>query len=184
MGDLSMLSHALLRPALSSDVYVVFGSSWIRGWLIDYLIEQGAVNIHMGFSPHYRGSSCNFWASFDGNYQYVGATIHKLAKGLDNGDILFHTHTPLDNCRNCFDFTMNAVKEAHISLYNCLSENRLNSIPALTQDSKKQIRYTRNNEFSDKIANQFLLNLPSIEDISAHLSTHLPIRDYYNPLSV
>ena len=44
----------------------------------------------MGISPYYRGSACNFWALYDKNPQFVGATIHYLSEGLDDGDILFH----------------------------------------------------------------------------------------------
>ena len=73
--------------------------------MIDFLIKD-AINIHMGISPYYRGSSCNFWAIYDGNPSYVGATIHLLSKGLDSGDILFHClPKPLNN-DGVFDFTM------------------------------------------------------------------------------
>lgn len=45
-GDLSRLSRDVLNDALQSDVYVVFGASYIRGWLIDFLVAQKAINIH------------------------------------------------------------------------------------------------------------------------------------------
>ena len=57
-GDLNMTSKAQIADALSSDVFVVFGASYIKGWLIDFLVEKNAFNIHMGLSPYYRGSSC------------------------------------------------------------------------------------------------------------------------------
>ena len=81
LGDLNMLDRPTLSDALQSDVYVVFGASYIRDWLIDFLVEHRAINIHMGLSPYYRGSSCNFWALYDNNAGYVGATIHLLGKG-------------------------------------------------------------------------------------------------------
>ena len=84
-GDLSQLTRAQLDGALQSDVYIVFGASFIKGWLIDFLVERKAVNIHMGLSPFYRGAACNFWALYDNNPGYVGATIHYLSKGLDSG---------------------------------------------------------------------------------------------------
>ncbi len=65
LGDLSMLDREPLSPALESDVYVVFGASFIRGWLVEELVAKRAVNVHMGLSPYYRGSSCNFWALHD-----------------------------------------------------------------------------------------------------------------------
>ena len=68
LGDLNMLDRPTLSDALQSDVYVVFGASYIRDWLIDFLVEHRAINIHMGLSPYYRGSSCNFWALYDNNH--------------------------------------------------------------------------------------------------------------------
>ena len=89
-GDLNMLPKHILVDSLDSDLYIIFGSSFIKGWLVDYLIEKRAINIHMGLSPYYRGSSCNFWAMYDQKPEYVGATIHRLSKGLDSGDMFFH----------------------------------------------------------------------------------------------
>ena len=43
-----------------SDVYVVFGTSYIKGEIVDFLVKQKAINIHAGVSPYYRGTDCNF----------------------------------------------------------------------------------------------------------------------------
>ena len=106
---MSKLSEKHLSKALNSDIYLVFGSSYIKGWLIDFLEAKNAINIHMGKSPYYRGNSCNFWALFDNNPSYVGATIHKLTKGLDNGTIFFPCRPKLNKTDNVFDFTMRSV---------------------------------------------------------------------------
>ena len=60
MGDLNYLNLNNLKKFLSSDIYIVFGSSYIKGKLVDFLIKK-AINIHMGVSP-YWGCDCNFWA--------------------------------------------------------------------------------------------------------------------------
>ena len=80
----------LLTPALSSDHFVVFGFSCIKGPLGDFLVKHRAKNIHMGVSPYYRGALCNFWALFDARPDLVGATINVLSKKLDGGSMLFH----------------------------------------------------------------------------------------------
>ncbi len=89
-GDLNKCPTNLLLDFLKSDVYVVFGSSYIKGELIDFLVKQKAINIHAGVSPYYRGTDCNFWAVADRNFHLVGATVHLLSKGVDSGEILFH----------------------------------------------------------------------------------------------
>ena len=45
-GDLNTLDRNQLSDALQSDVYVVFGASYIKGWLIDFLVEHRNKHSH------------------------------------------------------------------------------------------------------------------------------------------
>jgi methionyl-tRNA formyltransferase len=155
-GDLNKLDPQQLSEALASDVYVVFGSSYIKGWLIDFLVENKALNIHMGLSPYYRGSSCNFWALYDGRPGYVGATIHYLSKGLDSGDILFHCTPQVLPSDSPFDFTMRSVQVAQKSLVSFLEKGSMFAFPQVKQDRSQEIRYTKNQDFTDDVAKEFL----------------------------
>ena len=87
-GELNNLSLSSINNFLKSDIYIVFGSSYIKGNLVDFLVSQKAINVHAGVSPYYRGSDCNFWALYDNNSHLAGSTIHYLSKGLDSGPIL------------------------------------------------------------------------------------------------
>lgn len=165
MGDLNNLTEKDLEFALNSDIYIVFGSSYIKGWLIEFLLKKRAINIHMGVSPYYRGSSCNFWAAYNEDYHFIGATIHLLAKGLDSGDVLYHVLPNFDNCENCFDFSMNAVKAAHDSIIKNIQMNRLLLFKSVKQNKEKEIKYTKNIDFNNEVANKFLINEPKIESI-------------------
>ena len=155
-GDLNKLSNLQIHEALNSDIYVVFGSSYIKGWLIDFLVEHGAINIHMGLSPYYRGSSCNFWALYDSNPSYVGATIHYLSKGLDSGDMLFHCIPKLQNKDSSFDFTMRSVLVAQKALVSAVNDKSIFSMSSVKQNKDNEIRYTKNKDFTDEIAKEFL----------------------------
>lgn len=159
-GDLNMVDLCLLKPSFESDLFIVFGSSYIKAPLIDILLEKGAINIHMGVSPYYRGSSCNFWALYDGNPELVGATIHKLGRGLDSGDILYHAFPPVKKVDG-FTLGMLAVKSAHDSLVQYIKEGRLNMLRPVKQDRRLEIRYTRNRDFTDEVAEKHLNNLPN-----------------------
>ena len=162
-GDLNLVNPEMLGDALSSDIYVVFGASFIKGWLIDFLVENRATNIHMGLSPYYRGSSCNFWAMYDQKPECVGATIHKLSKGLDSGDILFHClPSPLLG-ESGFLFTMRAVEVAHKALVSSIANNTLFEIEPVSQNKSLEIRYTRNTDFTDAVAKEFLERSVQIE---------------------
>jgi folate-dependent phosphoribosylglycinamide formyltransferase PurN len=154
-GDLNSLRRDQLAEALHSDVYLVFGASYIKSWLIDFLLEHKALNIHMGLSPYYRGSSCNFWALYDGKPQYVGATIHMLSRGLDNGPMLYHALPELTE-EGPFEFTMRAVEAAQRSLVDRMACNELENYMPQVQDRVAELRYTRNADFTDEVASEFL----------------------------
>ena len=168
-GDLSMLKPEQLGAAMDADLFVVFGSSVIRGWLIDELIERRAVNIHMGVSPFYRGSSTNFWALADDNPHLVGATVHLLSAGVDLGDIVFHVSARPDGCTDAFDLGMAAVRDAQTAVVRSIEAGVLNSLPTVAQDVSQEIRYSRNADFTDEVAARFLQDPPSLDHIRSRL---------------
>ena len=175
-GDLNSLSKQQLGEALFSDIYIVFGASFIKGWLMEYLVSKKAINIHTGILPYYRGSACNFWALYDESPEYVGATIHMLSSGLDKGDILFHCLPKYKKGESSFDFTMRSITIAQECLINKIKDKEIFSIKPLVQDYKKLIRYSRNNEFTDEIARDFLNKKLDLEKID------FKYPNLYNPL--
>ena len=180
-GDLNKIERSVLEPALDSDIYVVFGASFIKGWLIDHLVKNNAINIHMGISPYYRGSSCNFWSLYENNPHLMGATIHMLSKGLDSGDILYHVAPTTLNCSNPFDFTMMSVKSAHESLVKKLSSGELDVYDSVIQNSKLEIRNSKNSDFTDDVAKEFLDRKMSIEDIKNIINEKFNETNYVKP---
>jgi hypothetical protein len=179
-GDLNKLSREQLADALSSDLYIVFGASYIRGWLIDYLVANRAYNLHMGVSPYYRGSSCNFWALYDDRPEYVGSTVHMLSKGLDSGAILYHALPSADGCANAFEFTMKAVDAVQKSVVDRIRSGELMAYIPRPQDKALELRYTRNIEFNDQVAREFLDRQMAASDIAAKLIAR-PVPALLNP---
>ena len=163
-GDINMLELSILEPALTADIIIVFGASYIQDALIDRLTSRRAVNIHMGVSPYYRGSSCNFWAVYDGRPDLVGATIHLLGRGLDSGDMLFHA-LPKAEKISPFVFGMKAVLAAHKSLEQRIADGSIFDIEPVQQDKNEEIRYTRNADFDDDTASRYLDSMPTPDDI-------------------
>ncbi len=153
-GSLSKISIDKISDFLKSDVYVVFGSSYIKNELVNFLIKKKAINIHMGISPYYRGTDCNFWALFDGNVHLVGSTIHLLSKGLDNGPVLFHAVSNLKT--DIFEYTMSTVKSAFISISEKIHNKSIFDINPIAQDNSKEIRYSQKKDFNEKTIKEFL----------------------------
>ena len=152
-GDLNQCSMNLLSDFLKSDVYVVFGSSYIKGELVDFLVKQKTINIHAGVSPYYRGTDCNFWALFDDNPHLAGTTIHLLSKGLDSGPMLYHAMSNLKT--NPFNYTMSTIKSAFHSIAERIKDGSIFTIKPLIQDKVKEVRYTKKSDFSEEVVKEY-----------------------------
>lgn len=153
LGDLNKCSLSFLSDFLKSDIYVVFGSSYIKGQLVDFLVQKKTINIHMGVSPYYRGTDCNFWALYDDNPHLVGATIHMLSKGLDSGLILYHAMSNIKT--NPYEYTMSTVKSAFHSITERIKDKSIFEIEPVVQDKSKEIRYSKKIEFNEEIVKKY-----------------------------
>ena len=153
LGDLNQCSMDLLSDFLKSDVYIVFGSSYIKGELVDFLVKQKAINIHAGVSPYYRGTDCNFWALYDEKPHLAGTTIHLLSRGLDSGPMLYHAMSNLKT--NSFEYTMSTVKSAFHSIAERIKDGSIFKIKPLVQDKIKEIRYTKKVDFSEEAVKEY-----------------------------
>lgn len=152
-GDLNKLTLETLSDFTKSDIYIIFGCSYIRGELVEFLVKNKGINIHMGISPFYRGTDCNFWALYDNNPHLVGSTIHLLSKGLDNGPILYHALSQIKT--NPFDYTMYSVKSAFHSVSERIKNNSIFEIEPKAQNTSNEIRYTRKSEFNDDVLTKY-----------------------------
>ena len=152
-GDLNRCSMNLLSDFLKSDLYVVFGSSYIKGKLVDFLVSQKAINIHAGISPYYRGTDCNFWALYDDNPHLVGTTIHLLSRGLDSGPMLYHAMSNLKT--NPFEYTMSTIKSAFHSIAERISDSSIFTIKPEVQNKKEEVRYSKKSEFNEEIVKKY-----------------------------
>jgi len=170
-GDLNKLELAHFNAINDADVAVVFGASYIREPLIDLLMERQALNLHMGASPYYRGSACNFWAAYDEMPDHVGATIHMLSKGLDSGPILCHAFPAYGDGElpDYFALGMRAVSDGIDTMVSLIESGQWEDLDRTPQDKTKEIRYTRSRDFRDEIAADFLDNPPTVQDIQSSL---------------
>ena len=154
MGQLSSLKIDEMKKFFSSDFYLIFGSSYIKGSMLKYLSNKSAINIHMGISPYYRGSGCNFWALYDNNPSLVGATIHYLDEGLDSGPIIYHAIS--ERVNDDFLYSMSTVKSAILSIVKNINNGKIKDFTPLKQDKEKQIRYSRYSDFNENTIKEYM----------------------------
>ena len=152
-GELNKLPLIYLGDFLKSDIYIVFGSSYIKDELLDFLVKQNAINIHAGVSPYYRGTDCNFWALYDNNPHLVGSTIHLLSKGLDSGPILYHAMSNIKT--DPFEYTMSTLKSAFHSIAEKIKEGSIFTIKPFDQIKTKEVRYSKKSDFSEVAVKEY-----------------------------
>jgi len=68
------------------DIGVVYGTSKIKSDIFSWP-RLGLINAHGGLLPQYRGLDTNLWACANGTPEDMGVTIHRVAEGLDTGEI-------------------------------------------------------------------------------------------------
>ncbi len=54
--------------------------------------KNGALNLHFGISPDYRGQHTLFFPFLAGDFQKIGATLHFIDEGIDTGSIVASMH--------------------------------------------------------------------------------------------
>ena len=91
--------------SLRADVIVVMAFGQILPQSVLDLPKHGAVNIHASILPRHRGAAPIQWAILEGDHE-TGVTLMKMDAGLDTGDIIAISRTPIhatDNSQNLHD---------------------------------------------------------------------------------
>lgn len=181
-GELNLLTPEDLGERLDADLIIVFGASYVKGWLVEALIARNAVNLHMGVSPYYRGAACNFWALYDGHADLVGATLHRLSRGIDSGPILLHA-LPQPAAVDPFLLGMLAVRAGQHALCEAIGSGWLQTLEPQPQDRALEIRYTRNTAFTDEVAKTYLERGIDAQGVASQFDS-APMRSYVHPVYI
>lgn len=85
---------ALLRE-LRPDLLLLCGCSILKGEILS-VPRLGALNLHGGLAQRYRGVWTTLWAVVNREPEYVGATVHFVSPGIDDGAIVFQGRPELE----------------------------------------------------------------------------------------
>lgn len=88
-----------MLTAWSPDLIVVCGTSILREQVLS-IPPTGVLNLHGGLSQRYRGIWTTHWALVNEEPEYVGATVHFVSRGIDDGDIVYQGRPALDGQEN------------------------------------------------------------------------------------
>jgi len=137
----------------NTNLFILYGCSFVNGNLYNFLKKKKVICIHMGISPYYIGSDCNFWALYDGNPHLVGATIQKFSKKFEEGDIIYHSIP--NNKKDPQEYSALASKIAFKSLIMKIKNKTLFKTKTRKQNKKIIIRKAKKTEFTDKIVKKY-----------------------------
>ncbi|MBN2386532.1 MAG: hypothetical protein JXB85_05890 [Anaerolineales bacterium] len=93
------------------DLVLVFGSGMVREPLFSAL-PGGAVNLHLGLSPRYRGAATLFWPFYFLEPAYAGSTFHYIVSEPDAGEIIHQVVPALDAADGIHDVACKTVAES------------------------------------------------------------------------
>jgi methionyl-tRNA formyltransferase len=95
VNDINAPENIAWLRALQPDVVAVCGASIFRDEIIS-VPDRGVLNLHGGLSQKYRGLFTTDWAVYNEEPEYVGATVHFIAPGIDDGDIVYQGRPEID----------------------------------------------------------------------------------------
>lgn len=80
---------------LQPDVIAVCGASILRAPVLS-IPKHGVLNLHGGLAQRYRGLFTTDWAVHNDEPEYVGASVHFVSEGIDDGDIIYQGRPAID----------------------------------------------------------------------------------------
>jgi len=86
---------------LKPDIIISYSAPQVFKNKLLKIPPKGCINLHCSLIPHYRGVLPSFWV-LRNNESYTGVTIHKMADGIDDGDILGQEKVNIKNLTTMF----------------------------------------------------------------------------------
>ena len=93
--DINSVSVQEQLATLAPDLIIVSGAPLLTPDIFR-IPRLGTVNLHFGISPTYRGLHTIVTPWQRGDFAHIGATLHRVTEGIDNGPVLFRVYPALD----------------------------------------------------------------------------------------
>lgn len=94
---------------MQPDIIAVCGASILKDAVLS-IPPKGVLNLHGGLPQKYRGIWTTHWAVVNEEPEYIGATVHHVSAGIDDGDIVFQGRPQLDGTENPESLYVKVVK--------------------------------------------------------------------------
>jgi methionyl-tRNA formyltransferase len=139
--------------ALSPDLMVVYFSPLIDEAIFS-IPRYGSINLHPSLLPLYRGKHPLFWSHLNMDEE-IGVTVHFLARGADNCDILLQRRFPLVKGRREKEIELHAVCDVGVPLLldaiEMIARGEVQARPQPRQSPTPPARRIQSHELRDLI---------------------------------
>jgi methionyl-tRNA formyltransferase len=95
--------------AMKPDIIAVCGASILKAQVIN-IPRLATLNLHGGLSQWYRGVWTTMWAIYNSEPEYIGATVHYVSAGIDDGDIILQGRPEIESIDNQESLYVKVVK--------------------------------------------------------------------------
>jgi methionyl-tRNA formyltransferase len=116
---------------LQPDVICTCGCSIIKEPIIS-IPPKGVLNLHGGLSQKYRGVWTTHWAIYNEEPEYIGATVHYLSTGIDDGNIIYQGQPNIvidDNPESSYAKVVKCGIEMMLKAIDDIQNNTIKSYP-------------------------------------------------------
>lgn len=132
------------------DVVLLFGTGILgAGWLSAF--KERIVNLHLGYSPRYRGAATLFWPFVHEELEFVGATIHLAEASVDGGPILKIVTPDIAPGDNYYDINYKTIRKAADQMGGIVNRYLDGSLRAEKQDKGAQRYLYRKADFNAEV---------------------------------
>ena len=139
----------------NADVVLLFGTGILsEDWL--NLYKNRVINLHLGYSPRYRGSATLFWPFVNDELDFVGATIHLAEIKVDAGGILKVITPDIFEQDNYYDINFKTIKKSIEEFPNVVQGFLEKKILPFVQKQEEQKFFYRKKDFTEEMLKKVL----------------------------
>jgi folate-dependent phosphoribosylglycinamide formyltransferase PurN len=116
---------------LQPDVICTCGCSIIKEAILS-IPPKGVLNLHGGLSQRYRGVWTTHWAIYNEEPEYIGATVHYVSRGIDDGNIIYQGQPDIvagDNPESLYAKMVKLGIEMMLKAIDNIQNNTVKSYP-------------------------------------------------------
>lgn len=119
---------------IEPDIILVFGTPLVADSIIN-MAKIGAINLHWGLSPYYRGGRTTIWPIYNDEPEYIGVTIHHLSSKIDGGAIITQGRPILSEDESLYSLELKLTKlGTHLMVKTITYITEHKEIPGVKQD--------------------------------------------------